>query len=112
MMRNLYAIAGLGLIGAGVGLPGYAADNPSARGAAVYGQHCAQCHGPNMVRPVSGSADLRAFPVDQHDRFINSVINGKRAMPAWKEVLSRTQSEDLWVYVQAARRGPAGLSNR
>ena len=31
--------------------------------------------------------DLRYFPHDQHDRFVNSVTSGKNAMPPWGQLL-------------------------
>ena len=60
---------------------------------------CAQCHGRNMVNSGTTSYDLRRFPVDQPDRFINSVTNGKNNMPAFKEALTPEQVKVLWAYV-------------
>lgn len=60
---------------------------------------CAQCHGRNMVNSGTTVYDLRRFPVDQLDRFLNSVTNGKGNMPSFKEVLSTEQIAQLWIYV-------------
>ncbi|WP_374944592.1 c-type cytochrome [Sphingomonas sp.] len=93
---------GSGLAIAGFAVSGLAADAPAARGAKVYGQYCAACHGQNMTKPQSFAIDLRKFPADQHDRFIRSVLNGKGAMPAWKGAVTPAQAEELWAYVSAA----------
>ena len=45
-------------------------------GAELYEDNCSTCHGEHMADP--GMAfDLRTFPYDQHDRFVNSVSNGE-----------------------------------
>lgn len=106
MRRNLLLAGCLGVLVAGAALPSGAAESPSARGAKVYGQFCAGCHGANMVYRT-GSFDLRAFPTDQHDRFIRSVMKGKGAMPAWQGAVTPAQAEDLWAYVTAAKVKPA-----
>jgi hypothetical protein len=38
---------------------------------------------------------------DEHDRFVNSVLNGKNAMPAWRGALNAGDIERLWVYIRA-----------
>lgn len=60
---------------------------------------CAQCHGRNMVNSGTTVYDLRRFPVDQPERFLNSVTNGKGNMPSFKDVLTSEQIGQLWVYV-------------
>jgi cytochrome c6 len=60
---------------------------------------CAQCHGRNMVNAGTTTYDLRKFPVDQPDRFVNSVTNGKGNMPSFKDALSTEQINALWAYV-------------
>lgn len=73
-------------------------------GAAIFERNCAPCHGEHMVDP-GGAFDLRAFPRDQHDRFINSVTNGKNSMPPWGGALKPDEIEDLWAYVVAGEKG-------
>jgi hypothetical protein len=34
------------------------------------------------TRDPRSASDLRTFPHDQHDRFVNSVTSGKNGMPA------------------------------
>lgn len=68
------------------------------KGRAMYKQLCLRCHGPEMVAG-NNAYDLRGFPLDDKARFFNSVINGKRAMPPWKGILSEDEVTILWSYV-------------
>jgi mono/diheme cytochrome c family protein len=68
------------------------------KGRNLYRRLCLRCHGPEMVGG-NNAFDLRTFPVDQHDRFVNSVTNGKRAMPPWKGIISDEEIAHLWSYV-------------
>ena len=69
-------------------------------GAELFAHHCATCHGTRMRNP-QWAIDLRTFPRDAHARFVDSVTNGKRAMPPWDDVLDRDDVEALWSYVVA-----------
>jgi len=60
---------------------------------------CAQCHGRNMVNAGTTVYDLRKFPLDQPERFLSSVTQGKGNMPSFKEALSSEQIGILWAYV-------------
>lgn len=77
-----------------------------AQGSDIYARNCSPCHGAHMDDP-NGAFDLRTFPPDQHDRFVDSVANGKNSMPPWGGVLSRRDMEALWAYVMAGERRPA-----
>jgi|DEB19_MinimDraft_2_1074335.scaffolds.fasta_scaffold166208_2 mono/diheme cytochrome c family protein len=68
------------------------------KGRAMYRRLCLRCHGPEMVGG-NNAFDLRTFPLDQHDRFVNSVTNGKRAMPPWKGIITDEEIGHLWSYV-------------
>ena len=68
------------------------------KGRGLYRRLCLRCHGPEMVGG-NNAFDLRVFPLDQHDRFVNSVTNGKRAMPPWKGIISDEEIAHLWSYV-------------
>lgn len=68
------------------------------KGRLMYKQLCLRCHGPEMVGG-NNAFDLRTFPLEQRDRFFNSVTNGKRAMPPWKGILSEEEIGILWAYV-------------
>lgn len=69
------------------------------KGATSYRKRCARCHGVNMVNPGPGIFDLRAFPEDDKNRFVDAVNNGKNAMPSWGDVLDADDVDNLWVYV-------------
>jgi cytochrome c6 len=76
------------------------------KGSELFGQICSHCHGPRMVNPGTTSFDLRNFPHDDRDRFFNSVRNGKKAMPPWKDVLHPDEIEDVWAYVRTGGVAP------
>ena len=86
---------------ANVQAPGISAEFSAERieqGKKMYKQFCLRCHGPEMNN--SGNAfDLRTFPLDQRDRFFQSVLNGKRQMPPWKGTLTEDDIGILWAYV-------------
>ncbi|MDB5810733.1 MAG: cytochrome c55X [Betaproteobacteria bacterium] len=73
------------------------------QGAGMYSQHCAPCHGPRMADP-EGAFDLRTFPTDQKNRFLNSVTKGKNSMPPWGGLFSADEIESLWAYVMAGEK--------
>lgn len=68
------------------------------KGRNMYKRFCLRCHGPEMVGG-NNAFDLRTFPLDQQDRFVNSVTNGKRAMPPWKGIITDEEIAHLWSYV-------------
>jgi len=68
-------------------------------GRAQFHRTCSQCHGRNMVNSGTTVYDLRKFPLDDPDRFRNSVTNGKGNMPSFKEALTPEQIALLWAYV-------------
>ena len=45
--------------------------------------------------------DLRKFPLDQPQRFFESVEKGKGNMPGFQGALSAEQMRLLWVYVSS-----------
>ena len=73
------------------------------RGAEIFERNCAPCHGPRMQDPES-AFDLRKFPRDQYDRFVNSVTRGKNQMPPWGDMLKPEEIEALWAYVTTGER--------
>ena len=52
--------------------------------------------------------DLRRLHADEHERFVNSVLNGKNAMPAWRGALDTDKIEQLWGYIRANTYDAAG----
>jgi mono/diheme cytochrome c family protein len=71
-----------------------------ARGAAIYERNCSPCHGPRLLGEES-AFDLRKFPRDQRERFVNSVTRGKNAMPPWGDLLKPDDIDALWAYVMS-----------
>jgi cytochrome c6 len=69
------------------------------KGREQYNRVCVQCHGRNLINAGTTVFDLRKFPADQPDRFRQAVLQGKGAMPSWKESLSAEQIDWLWAYV-------------
>ena len=82
---------------------GAAAQTPEQlkAGADIYARNCSPCHGARMLDP-QGASDLRKFPRDQRERFINSVTRGKNQMPPWGDLLKPGEIEALWAYVASA----------
>ena len=70
------------------------------RGVAQFKRTCQQCHGRDMVNAGATVYDLRRFPVDDRERFFNSVTNGKGNMPSFKDALTLEQITVLWTYVK------------
>ena len=75
------------------------------KGGEIFALNCAPCHGSHMVDP-QGAFDLRAFPQEQHARFVNSVTKGKNSMPPWGELFKSDDIEALWAYVVAGEKSP------
>jgi len=72
------------------------------KGAFIYQDYCSSCHGEEL-RNTSGGVtfDLRRLRPQDHDRFVNSVLNGKTQMPPWRGVLDMQQIESIWAYIRA-----------
>jgi mono/diheme cytochrome c family protein len=82
--------------------PAAAEDFPPEQiklGASIYAQNCSPCHGPRLNGGEESAFDLRKFPKDQRERFVNSVTRGKNAMPPWGDLLKPADVDALWAYV-------------
>jgi mono/diheme cytochrome c family protein len=79
--------------------PGAASLVSVTLGRRAYTSYCARCHGLNLV--VTGGAffDLRTFPRDDKERFLRSVRQGTRAMPAWQGIVKPEEMESIWLYI-------------
>ena len=53
--------------------------------------------------------NLRKFPPDQREHFVNAVTRGKNQMPPWGDFFKPEQLEALWAYVMAGEREPLFL---
>jgi mono/diheme cytochrome c family protein len=71
-------------------------------GAAIYRDNCSRCHGAGL-RNTSGGVtfDLRRLRPNERERFVNSVLDGKKQMPPWRGVLRPDQIEEVWAYIRA-----------
>jgi len=69
------------------------------KGKVLFDRTCAQCHGRNMVNAGTTVYDLRRFPVDDPERFVQSVTQGKGNMPSFNEALTADEIQLLWAYV-------------
>jgi ABC-type amino acid transport substrate-binding protein len=85
-----------------------AADFESGR--QQYQRTCAQCHGRNLISSGVTVYDLRKFPVDQRERFFQSLHQGKGNMPAFRDALDDEQMRALWAYVRNRGEPPAPLT--
>ena len=72
-------------------------------GAEIYERNCSPCHGPRMQDPES-AFDLRTFPTDQRERFVESIIRGKNQMPPWGDLIKPDELDALWLYVTTGER--------
>ena len=70
------------------------------KGAELYADSCATCHGNRMAKPP-WAIDLDTFPRDERARFVDSVTYGKRNMPPWGDVFKPDDIEALWAYLVA-----------
>jgi mono/diheme cytochrome c family protein len=78
------------------------ADARVETGAMIYGDYCSSCHGDELKNTSGGvTFDLRRLKPDDHERFVNSVLNGKRTMPPWRGALADEQIEAIWAYIRA-----------
>lgn len=77
----------------------------AADGRRRYTGLCARCHGLNLVTAGIGF-DLRTFPRDDKARFVRSVSNGLRAMPAFASVVQAADIDAIWAYIGSVNGWP------
>ncbi len=78
------------------------AETAAEAGAVVYADRCAGCHGVQLRHNAGSPAfDLRKLRPDEHDRFVQSVIDGKDNMPSWYGLLKPDEIEAIWAYIRA-----------
>ena len=75
-----------------------AVPDPAEAGRKLYISSCQRCHGINLASNGIGF-DLRTFPPHDKERFLRSVTNGLRAMPAWGGTLKPEQLDLIWAYI-------------
>lgn len=72
--------------------------DPAEAGRKIYVSSCQRCHGINLATNGIGF-DLRSFPQHDKERFVRSVTQGVRAMPAWGGTLKPEQIDLIWAYI-------------
>lgn len=84
-------------------------NNSIARGSSLYNKYCASCHGAKARGNGPAGKALNPKPSDLKQMsgnhpdgdFAWKIANGRSAMPAWKNILSRNQIWDLVNYIQS-----------
>ena len=110
----LFAKLGLLILTSGSLLAGVA--NPPTPGSAaadagsqLYQQFCQRCHGTQMRNSGASTFDLRQFPSDEYERFVESVSEGYEDMPAHGDILNVSEIDTLFAYMvtiqQAQQKG-------
>jgi cytochrome c6 len=95
--------AGIAVLALCAGAAASAAD--VARGADLYGRHCASCHGPGGRPVLPGTPDLsRPTALLKPDLvLLASVRNGRGAMPAYQGQLRDREILDIVGYLRTLR---------
>ena len=88
--------------------PAAGTDSTEA-GRKLYISSCQRCHGINLVTNGIGF-DLRTLTPHDKERFLRSVTNGLRAMPAWGGTLKPEQMELIWAYIGSVNGWGTGRS--
>ena len=79
-------------------------------GRKLYVSSCERCHGIRLATNGIGF-DLRTLSPHDKERFLRSVTNGLRAMPAWGGTLKPEQMELIWAYIGSVNGWPAASSS-
>ena len=78
-------------------------ESEKLSGQVLYTSYCTDCHGTKGDLGLSGAANLMISELSEED--IHSVItNGRKRMPAYKEVLSSDQIDKLSRYVLSLKK--------
>jgi mono/diheme cytochrome c family protein len=95
--RTIASACVLAALSALASAQGTNADQVEA-GRKLYINACQRCHGINLSANGIGF-DLRTFSPHDKERFVRSVTNGIRAMPAWGNALKPEQMDQIWAYI-------------
>jgi mono/diheme cytochrome c family protein len=72
----------------------------SAKGQSIFKSHCSVCHGDKAEGKVGPVLRARSLT---DATFWSAVVNGKRAMPAFKNVLNVTQIGDIKAWLDSQK---------
>lgn len=98
-MKGLWMGAAMALAMAAASAQDAPPEPSVANGRRAYTSYCQRCHGIGLVASSSAYFDLRTFPKDDKARFVDSVTNGKRQMPAWGSIVKPHDVESIWLYI-------------
>lgn len=98
------------------GKKGTAVSQAEYEGWRQYSVNCARCHGQDVLpNPVAANLLVSLAPggpMDSRDEFVQVVSEGRpdRGMPAFKSILTPTQTQSIYAYVKgrADKRIPPG----
>jgi mono/diheme cytochrome c family protein len=109
VVAGLTLLGGAALVGAGLAtLPTVAAPEVITRGAAVYAEACAGCHGAALegrIGPPLGAAGHAWRHTDE--KLVQRIARGGAGMPGFAERLSKAETDAVLGYLKS--RWPAGL---
>lgn len=71
-------------------------------GEQVYATYCVACHGADGAMGFSGATNLRNSNLTLEER-INIIAKGRKAMNAFKGILSAEEIENVSVYIETLR---------
>jgi mono/diheme cytochrome c family protein len=107
----IFAIA-FGVLLTSLSTTGEANQSSAATATELYTKHCASCHGKDgraktFKGKLNRARDLsdRTWQDDaSNERLFNSIMNGKRKMPAFSKKLSEQEIDALVSYVRSLKR--------
>lgn len=102
MRKTLITMAGVAMLVLACGggtTTGEAPPGGRSRGAMLFSTHCTLCHGKDGKLGVSGAKDLSVSTLSKEE-MIALVTNGKGAMAAYKNVLTKAEIEAVVEHVR------------
>jgi mono/diheme cytochrome c family protein len=81
-----------------------------ALGDQLYRQFCQRCHGSELRNSGASTFDLRTFPAQEYNRFIESVSEGLDSMPPHGDILTEEELDALYAYVVDTQQKPHGAA--
>lgn len=77
-----------------------AQDDAAKAGAEVYETNCSPCHGERLTNS-GGMPDLRRLKVEDKEKFLTTVNEGRGQMPPWGGILSDEEISQIWAYIRS-----------
>lgn len=103
-MLKICSAAAIAVLVMGLGAERGAIAADADNGNQIYHTYCSVCHGPRMLNSGARASDLRKMKASQKAKFKKVVNEGRRGpkgeMPAWADILTPEEVNDLWAYVK------------